>query len=504
MEIAMKKIFYITLCIAVLFIGCEEEKSPVEPDPTPNEVIIPQTTKPISQSDFNSYFTSISIDSTEITFNSSITSNYNFQLNDIIVIENEEGILGKIKGIQATGNTVILTIEQASITEAIERGSGSFNQILTSSMIKNIPENQGIHLSHLNKTGDVNSIVLNIDQILYDHDNNFNTTGDQIKVTGSLELGPTINGEFIIEDFQLKKIDVNYQITESIKITGSVGILNLSAPVVKHEFPPINFNPIIVLVGTVPIVITPQLVISTGVDLQINSQATMSIEQSMNYTTGMKYENGNWSTYKEIDTSFTFTPPTVSLDFGAKAFISPELRMKIYGTVSPYLQADLFGRLIVTPFQNPIWKLYAGLEIGGGVKMKIWKKTLFDYSFTFFNFELPIAQATTGGNAPNPPTLFSPSNGATNVSIPPSLVWNVSSGATSYTLQVSPNSNFTSFVYNQSGLTGTSQQVGGLNNNTTYYWRVSATNNYGTSSWSSVWNFTTTGPVSGKKMLYLK
>jgi len=99
----------------------------------------------------------------------------------------------------------------------------------------------------------------------------------------------------------------------------------------------------------------------------------------------------------------------------------------------------------------------------------------------------------TIGTVPGVPTLVSPTNGATGQATTLSLSWNTSSGATSYTLQVSPNNSFTSFVYNQSGLTSTSQQVSGLNNSTTYYWRVSATNTQGTSGWSSVWSFITIG-----------
>lgn len=97
--------------------------------------------------------------------------------------------------------------------------------------------------------------------------------------------------------------------------------------------------------------------------------------------------------------------------------------------------------------------------------------------------------------SPSAPTLASPSNGATGVSTSAALSWNSSSGATSYRLQVSTNSSFTSLVYDQSGITSTSRQVSGLANSTLYYWRVNATNAGGTSDWSSVWGFTTTGPT---------
>ena len=91
-------------------------------------------------------------------------------------------------------------------------------------------------------------------------------------------------------------------------------------------------------------------------------------------------------------------------------------------------------------------------------------------------------------------TLSSPSNGAINIVLDPTLEWNASLGATSYTLQVSDNNNFTTFIYNQSGLNSTSKQVTCPDNNTTYYWRVSASNAYGTSAYSDTWNFTTEPP----------
>jgi hypothetical protein len=94
-------------------------------------------------------------------------------------------------------------------------------------------------------------------------------------------------------------------------------------------------------------------------------------------------------------------------------------------------------------------------------------------------------------NAPTAPFLSTPVNGAINQSVSPSLNWSASSGATSFTLQVSLNSSFTSFVFNQSGLTSLNQQVTGLTAQTLYYWRLSAANDYGTSGWSNTWSFTT-------------
>ncbi|MCB0516023.1 MAG: M43 family zinc metalloprotease [Chitinophagales bacterium] len=98
-------------------------------------------------------------------------------------------------------------------------------------------------------------------------------------------------------------------------------------------------------------------------------------------------------------------------------------------------------------------------------------------------------------NAPAAPSLSSPSNGATGQSTVPTLSWGAvtgTDGATSYTVQVSTVSNFSTTVVNQTGITTTSYTLTTtLSENTTYYWRVRGVNDCGTGSWSSVFSFTT-------------
>ncbi|MFC4874935.1 fibronectin type III domain-containing protein, partial [Negadavirga shengliensis] len=106
--------------------------------------------------------------------------------------------------------------------------------------------------------------------------------------------------------------------------------------------------------------------------------------------------------------------------------------------------------------------------------------------------------ATDGGQVipPSAPTLVSPSNNATGVVLPPTLSWNAVTGATSYHLQVSSNSDFSNPVYNTDGLTGTSAEVPGLSYATQYHWRVRAANSAGAGDWSARAFTTETEPVT--------
>ena len=102
-----------------------------------------------------------------------------------------------------------------------------------------------------------------------------------------------------------------------------------------------------------------------------------------------------------------------------------------------------------------------------------------------------------GPTPPPVPTLSTPLNHATGVTTAPTLIWNSSTGATSYNLQVSTTANFLSgLIIDITGIIGTSHPISALTFNTTYYWHVSASNFVGPSAFSSTSDFKTeAGPL---------
>ena len=125
------------------------------------------------------------------------------------------------------------------------------------------------------------------------------------------------------------------------------------------------------------------------------------------------------------------------------------------------------------------WQVYAINSVGNSAWSSIW-------SFTTFNI-------------PTIPTLSSPANGASLVTIP-TLSWNVDSNATSYRVQLSNSTSFS--IANDTTVSTTSRSVSSLTVNTTYYWRVYAINSAGNSSWSSIWSFTTANTLPSIPILF--
>lgn len=104
-----------------------------------------------------------------------------------------------------------------------------------------------------------------------------------------------------------------------------------------------------------------------------------------------------------------------------------------------------------------------------------------------------IMKTVDGGLVlPAAPLLISPTNNSIVNTLTPYLAWYASVGATSYTVQISSLQNFSS-IADSATTTSTNYYIpsGKLLNNITYYWRVNASNQFGSSPWSSIWNFTT-------------
>lgn len=100
-----------------------------------------------------------------------------------------------------------------------------------------------------------------------------------------------------------------------------------------------------------------------------------------------------------------------------------------------------------------------------------------------------------GIDPPDKPVLVSPTNLAT-VALNFSFQWENLTTASSYTLQVSTNSNFSNLVVNTSGISGNSHSAlsYGLSGEQTYYWRVAGVNPGGQGEFSNPFSFTTGYP----------
>ena len=92
---------------------------------------------------------------------------------------------------------------------------------------------------------------------------------------------------------------------------------------------------------------------------------------------------------------------------------------------------------------------------------------------------------------PTQPVLLTPENEAIDIPIIETFSWEPVQGADSYELQVSTDDAFTNLIVDETGLVETSFDDTLPSGETTYFWRVNASNGSGTGDWSETWSFTT-------------
>lgn len=108
-----------------------------------------------------------------------------------------------------------------------------------------------------------------------------------------------------------------------------------------------------------------------------------------------------------------------------------------------------------------------------------------------------VRSFTTRSAVPGSAQLVTPADGASDVPLTTTLIWNAVATAQTYDVQVSLVSAFTNLAGNQTGLTGTSATMSSLTPTTVYYWRVRAVNAAGAGAWSTARSFTTIAGSGG-------
>ncbi|MBK8982766.1 MAG: hypothetical protein IPM38_10715 [Ignavibacteria bacterium] len=135
--------------------------------------------------------------------------------------------------------------------------------------------------------------------------------------------------------------------------------------------------------------------------------------------------------------------------------------------------------IVPPPFLTYLSKYYWRVASVNGIGVGPWSVP---FSFTTVAESIPVA-----------PTLLSPANLSTGISLTPQMSWNLVFNAVNYGLQISTDLNFNNIVHTAQNTQDTLYNVPGtvLNGNTLYFWRVNASNNSGTGVWSAEWIFRT-------------
>lgn len=109
-----------------------------------------------------------------------------------------------------------------------------------------------------------------------------------------------------------------------------------------------------------------------------------------------------------------------------------------------------------------------------------------------YTYDFTLTNNISGGEtAPTTPILALPANNSVDTETEITLKWGKVDKALVYNLRIAKDADFNSLVVSQDGQTTTEYVLGSLENNTSYFWKIQAQNDKGTSEWSETWSFKT-------------
>ncbi|MBW6514088.1 MAG: carboxypeptidase regulatory-like domain-containing protein [Candidatus Syntrophosphaera sp.] len=320
-----------------------------------------------------------------------------------------DGFLRKITAMDVTEDSYTAVTEPASIAEALESGYLAFSHTLSPDrLVSTQAALPGVKLVPNSK----GTFGFQINTVLYDEDNNPNTTNDQVVFNGTVDLDLGFAGHIHVQGNRLKgmrivaneELDVNADVSSSVSFFG-----------IDHQVQIFSqaFQPIVFFMGPFPVVMTPVL----DMNLNLNGNATATITLGYNYTNtvsaGIKYENNSWTPIHTIDEDGNSDmEDPLAFNISYRTSLQPQLSVLLYGLAGPYVALGAYGEIVVDPLQSVWWKLLGGFYGEAGLNTTVlddvlpqagpWE--LFDTSFIIRQAANPI-QGTLLGQVKDAVTL---------------------------------------------------------------------------------------------------
>ncbi|MBN1647062.1 MAG: hypothetical protein JW874_03420 [Spirochaetales bacterium] len=384
----MKKILSLGLLFYFLLSACPAPDS----DPGNDEsIILPDTTIILDQETLNHLSAPMDNNGT-LLFSGETDILENLSYGDIIVSGTHNycpnGMLRKVTNKTIDQDTVEIQTESASLEEAIQTGSINMNTVLESAELDDSTGTNGMSL--VSRCNNIRSRGININLVDME-------IIPGVTVNGEISFDIDLNFSLDINNFSLEAltftIDTEYDSNLQFQSNISSTIDELI------EVGRITFAPIDIQIGSFPVVFLPILSLNVGVDGEIALNIETGVQQTASLQTGVVYADG-WETQKDFTTSFEFENPVVDSSCRIKGYLGPQMNILLYGVVGPYVNLNGYVELEASQTEgDTAWGLYAGMELGLGVKIEVCSKTIADFSLSnLINYRKQLARGLGAEN----------------------------------------------------------------------------------------------------------
>jgi hypothetical protein len=347
---------------------------------------IPKTTKELSEKAAE-HFEKVSADQSTLTFSNQSEYAKNLNPQDVMVIgitdQSPDGLLRKVVTVNYNGDKIVVETIQADFEDMVKKGKIKGGIKFSEEYLQKadvIMDGVNVETRHFPLSTEV-GLEINFD--------NTDLYKGLVFLDGYLYATLGANFEVEIDWFKVKEIKYSVFGNEELELIVS-GEFSKQIHKELPPFEPVQLPSITFFIpGTfVPVVITPNLTITFGLDAYGEMSVQTSISQSIDLEYGLEYKDQKWSPIKSFENNFDFTPLTLGETSGnIEVYAKPKFALDFYSVAGPYgavkgylgADAEVLNGLNLT--------LYTGLDVLAGVHVEVFGKTLADYETTVYTFE---------------------------------------------------------------------------------------------------------------------
>ena len=290
------------------------------------------------------------------------------------------GLLRRVTSVATQGDTLVAETTQASLADVIAEGSIDLSIGLQKAGIASTtPSAPGVTPQNLGAPGGSrlrledngptlpDQLVLGLnDVVLADADGDPNTTDDQVRMSGSIGVEPTVSIVFhaSLSGIQEASVALVLKGVLTYDVRGPYGdAFDKSVTLATYAF-----APIVIDVGF-PLVFVPTLLVNvraTGeLAVALEAQGTVHVEGRA----GVGYKNGSFGPIVEGSATHENTQTVVAGKAQAKLEAGPDLAVLLYGVAGPFASLHGYAKVTGDPTQDPCYTLSAGYEARAGIDL---------------------------------------------------------------------------------------------------------------------------------------
>jgi len=298
--------------------------------------------------------------------------------NDILVGDEGEGFLRKVTSVSANGNTLTMQTTQANMEDVFKIATIEFTTDISESSSMNNGKSQELKVNYLAK-----GVRLSGNGLEYDFSNTvlYQEGPLTFKITnGTATFNPNFSfksdysfpGGLSYLDFKADNANLTIDCDISLSASAGVSIPEFSTTLMDFDK---NIR-ILVLGFPVKIVVNTKLVAKLNASIDSNIDITTGFTNNYTVTTGVKYENDNWTGTFDLNSNLNPKPINIGgeANISQNLTITPRVSVKFYGVIGPYCQPEMtedFAYNIASPSLDWDSNLKVGLDITTGVDIAI-------------------------------------------------------------------------------------------------------------------------------------